>query len=387
MGFNKIEQAATRKGGKDNQHRSKEGFVPSTNKELKQYERNARDAEVRRAKEKAARKDVDRRVRKLPGRQREVIIALQQNEQVRVLKPQFFDALIATCKDNDMRPPAYCEYMQPREADGQFMFDMQAILSRMSWMQLQKLTDIGLGFPVPVASWVEAFRNVLQLVISAFDVRNYLSQKKETQQTEKIHDREALDEWPIPGRKRKSKDHETVKERSEMLVDHNNRKLRAMADDDEDEDEDETTSKKRRGADDDEDEDEDDEPPARKSKTKAKSKGRADADEEEEDDEDEEETKMKTKSKGKKTKAADSEPKAKRKAAPAAKLEPGSVIKKTSKTREGGGAKGELYNLVTKKGIKFKDLLAAAEEAELPVGKVKKWVPMMIKNGFLAIAE
>jgi hypothetical protein len=74
----------------------------------------------------------------------------------------------------------------------------------------------------------------------------------------------------------------------------------------------------------------------------------------------------------------------KAKAAAPAQPPPFAVIKTTEKIREAkGGPKGRLYALLTKKGIKYKELITAAETAKVPEVKVKKWIPRWVGKGYI----
>lgn len=349
---------------------------------------------------------------------------------MKVLRPQFFDGLIKMIKESGHKPPAYCFYLKERKADAKFMFDMQSALARLSWMQLSQLIAIGLGRPVATREYIEAFDFTVLLVVWALNVRNYLNGTKDSGSV-RIKDREALDEWPV-SRSRKSKK-ATTEEDEDMDPKEQKASLQAMAaksrdkdkddedeedEDDEDEDEDEKPKKgkkkkaKKKGKakdddEDDEDEDEDDEdedededddedekPKKGKGKGgrfgKKKSKSKDDDDDEDEDEDDEEDDKSsRRKSKGSKKESSvkkSSKKSAEKGEAKAAVKIGDSTTVSFLKKRPGGGPKSDLIKMIPKKGIKVKALLATAKEEGLNTGKVKKWLPLFVKRGFIKAA-
>ena len=223
------------------------------------------------------------------------------------------------------------------------------------------------------------------------------------------------------GRKRKAKAAKKSKAKDE--------------DDDEDDEDDEDEPKAKKGKkakkskakDDDDDEDEDDEDEPKKGKAKKAKKSKA-KDDDDEDDEDEDEPKAKKKAKGKKgfggkkSKSDDDDAdededevsrkkakskkhgkeeavskktkKSKKERAPKkekvvrvakVKVEDSTVLSKV-KPRPKGGPKTTFLNLIPKKGITFKKLLAAAAEIDISSAKAKKWIQYHIKKGFAEAA-
>ena len=45
--------------------------------------------------------------------------------------------------------------------------------------------------------------------------------------------------------------------------------------------------------------------------------------------------------------------------------------------------KTDLADILTKKGIKYKELITAAETAKVPEVKVKKWIPRWVGKGYI----
>lgn len=84
-----------------------------------------------------------------------------------------------------------------------------------------------------------------------------------------------------------------------------------------------------------------------------------------------------------KTKASTKAAKAAKPAAPP--LTPLDVLKPGEKKRDKTGTKQKVYNLVTRKGITYRGLLAAAEKEGLPTDRVKLWVPSWVRRGYLAV--
>jgi hypothetical protein len=352
VGFNKIAaQAAQRK----------DGFVPTTDKELKEIRKRAaaRDEERtlgKRVKHESSRRDKERGV---PRDTLGIKNALLSNQPIRVFRPQLFARFVELCKEREMPPPAYHEYEPRKKADANFLYDIQACCARVPWQRLSELLALGCGKPIPTRDWAEAFHCVLWMMHSAFGVRSNFLDKHKDHVMDRIEDMEALDEWPVTAHKRKR----NREEETDMTLEQRNASMRARARDDEDDedDEDEEDSKARSRDENDEDEDDEDERPARKKKAAAAKKSSKPAKkssrnkgDDEGDDEDE-------------------KPARKKRSAGAVKLEPSTVIR-VVKTRDGGGAKGKLFALLTKKGAKYKDILAKAEDEELPAGKVKKWI-------------
>jgi hypothetical protein len=70
-------------------------------------------------------------------------------------------------------------------------------------------------------------------------------------------------------------------------------------------------------------------------------------------------------------------------AAPA--LTPLDVIKPGEKKRDRSGRKQQVYDMVTRKGVTFRALLAAAEKEDMPTDRVRLWVQSWVRRGYLAI--
>lgn len=422
MGFTSIEKNAEKaaktnkkKFGKSNAQQLEMKFTPSTKKEIKEYARRAAEADE--AKKNSRN-----------GRAKNIKLDLEKNLPFDFRRPKALRRVFNECmeerhklflKDKLKHPkwaprmPRYEMFEQRKLADSNFVYDMQSCIAGFSWVQLNKLINAAAGAEIKTKDYSEAFHLFQNVMHQALGVELDSSGTRY-----RLSDRdEVLADWNIDiiHRKRKM----PKKDEDEKV-----KKVRATAKEkdeeeeveDEEEEDDEASEDEEDEEDEAEDEDEDEEEEKPKAKKKkpvkaAKKKKRIpkdededdDADEEEEDDEEEDaeetededeededdEPKKSTKGKkpvAKKAKKAEKEDKPKRTAKVAVgKITDASIIKRTSKVRAGGGTKGALYALVTKKGLSYKKLLAAAEAAELPVAKVKKWIPMMIQNGYVAV--
>ncbi len=189
--------------GKANAEKAK-GFVPSTDADLKRYRKAGRKAQE--TKKNGKRKLKEKRAtgkRAVDGEA--AIELLEKHLPVRIYRTEMFERMISCFKDADVKPPAYRDYLEARDADAQFMFDMQAALSRLSWHHLARIVGAALRVPVPMRHWSEAYHWCVILVVQAFDVQDYLDRKKSFKGDTKIKDRDALDEWPIPAMQRRPK--------------------------------------------------------------------------------------------------------------------------------------------------------------------------------------
>jgi len=347
-------------------------FVPTTPKELRAIEKRAKERE----KAKREKPEEPRSKHRWPRGATAIRAALAQRQPVFIRRGEMFDTLVDMCKTAGMKPPAYRLYEKTKDADASFMFDLQQVLARLNWRQLAEVVDKAVGVPVPSRTFSDAFWFAMQVIVQAFEVENYLESKKGEQTWIKINDRDALEQWPIPGRKRKSS---SDNEETEMLVDEDNRrKLSARGDDEEEEDE---------VAEDDGDEDEDenddgDEKPARKkpaAKKKAGGFGGKKKRVAKDDDDDEEDSKPTRKRRAVKDDDDDEDD------APAkVVLSEKSIVAKV-KERDKGGPKSKLLALIPKKGISVKELTAAAKEEGIAAGKVKPFVTFLEKYEYIKI--
>ena len=357
MGFNKI---AARENDK--------AFKPSTSEDLKNYKRRAREKKkAKRSEEEKEDLKSDRKVkRKLPRGTEAVKMALEQNQRVRTFNPQLFEKFLEHVKMLELSKPAYKLYIRKDQRDAAFMYEIQVCLAKMNWQQLTQLISIGTDTPIPTKSWTDAFHKALNVMISAFDVVDYLQTSKKDDYC-RIRDREALDAWPVNVRQRRSGS--TNEEDDDMHTDENNRSLRALAGDDDDDDDDDKSSKRGRSRDNDDDDDEDDEDekprksfgkgkkksPSKEKDEKPARKRRAAKDDDDDEDEKEEVT-----------------------------LTDRTQLLK-AKDRDKGGFKTKLLDLLsTRKATSLKDLYAKADE-EFGAGsrKVKKTVETLIGFGYI----
>lgn len=387
MGFNKLAaRAAKNERERPKQRDSSDGFVPTTDKELKEIHKRARARDEakelgKRVKRESPRRDKERGT---PRGTMEIKNALLSNQPIKVYRPQLFSRFVEICKDRDMAPPAYREYEDRKKADATFLYDIQVCCAKMPWQRLSELLSLGTGKPMPTRDWAEAFHCALWMMHSAFGNRQDFLDKHKNHVLDRIEDLDALEEWPVAAHKRRSTKRNTEDEELDMTLERRNASMRASArDDEDDEDEDEENTKK--GRDEDEDEDDEDEKPRKKKAAKKASKP-AKKSSRKDDDEDDEDDKPARKKRSSKDEDDDEDEKPARRGGGAVKLEPSTVLKKGSKKRTKSGAKQKLYELVPAKGIKLKALLEACDEEDISVSKAKKWLPSMVKKGYLAVA-
>lgn len=428
------------KGGDDNLTK-KDKFEPTSNQELKALAKRVRKKERAKSKEKTDRKE---NLEKLPRLKGDALrTALEKRRPFKVYASNLFNKFIDICKENDTPKPRYRSYLEVKEAEGQFMFDIASALSRMSWPQLTDLLRAAVTTedkPLAIAtrSWSEVSNFVEHCMYVALGV-------VEKKGMLRLTDPSVLEDWPVEERKRKSKEDRAMDEQQEELE---KRKLLAAAkddddeddededededdsddedddedNDDDDEDEDEKPKKKVKGeskkASKDDDEDEDDEgtdddddedsKSSKRSSKKSKSNGKkggkfgkrtskSDDDDEDEaedadDEDDEKSSKRKRKEKSvsskKKGKADKSDKKtSKKSAAPKERAEKVEFSDKTTiakvKDRDKGGPKSALLALIPKKGITIKALNAAAKEEGISASKVKGFVKFLHSYGYI----
>lgn len=253
-------------------------FVPTTKEELRKIRKRAAKRDKERSESKKSKSARKGNVGNL--RQR----ILDGDKDLTIFSENLFATFVSYCKESNLRLPRYRRYMESKDADTQFMFDVNTALCRLSWKKLHDLTLAGLvahdgPSGLSTANWTEAFhfaQHVMYLALHAVEKKGVL----------RLTDRSVLDDWPVDDMKRPSKE-------DRMKPDYydSSYKMLAKRDDedadvDEEEDEDEAD-------DEEEEDDEEDEKPAKSRKKKAKgSKKKAssdDEDEEEEDDDEEEE--------------------------------------------------------------------------------------------------
>lgn len=295
MGFGKGTKKS-KKDRTDEKPKDEKGFVPSTDEELKKYRKAGKKTERLRSEAKQGKKGRKRATTALRGE--DLRQALFKEELVHVFSRNLFDAFVELCKLREKKPPAYREFLDQKEADGTFLYEIISILSSCSWTDLGSLTFKGLSAdesPLGLAtkSWTEAFhfaRHVMLLALKAVEKKGTL----------RLTDRSVLDDWPVESRKRPSKEDRKMKLKGSGDEELDEKRLAALAaaagDDDEDEDDDEDDEAEDDADDEDEDDDdgdddEDEDKPAKKgkkSKAKAK-KGKKSKDEDDEDDDDDDE--------------------------------------------------------------------------------------------------
>jgi hypothetical protein len=429
------------------QEEKKDIFKPSTPKDVRRYARHAREHEEAKKLEKEELRTKYGKL-KLTLDTNTPIKNIKRKALAREFRKIREERRVAylTDKKKDRRwTPKHLVYESwhpPKIADTNFVYDLQSALANFSWKELARLVNAAAGRIVVTKDFTEAFHFAHNLIHQAMGITVDKAGK-----FFQLPDRdEVLEMWKVEVVERSLKmskrqklrasqvddeDEEGEEEEEEETEDEDDedeeeeappkKKKKKSADDDEDdadEDEEETSPKKKKKVKDEDEEDEEEEAPPKKKKKKVKDEDEDEEDspEEEEDDEDDEpkpkKRKKKTASdddegedgddsppkkkfgkgkpvaKAKKKVKAEKEKPAKTKREPkpkVGKLSDTSVIKRTSKQREKGGPKSKLLELVTKKGVTLKKLLVAAEEAELPAAKVKKWIPMMVSWGFLTV--
>lgn len=351
--------------------------MPSTPKELKDYARRAKEkeeakknrrSEVSPEVEKKAEAALEKRRLEAAGmselHKKQGTTKLLQNKKMGNLKPKATIKAIVTIisaeaerwlkdKKNDPRwtpkLPAYEMTGESSEVDdGNWLYAVQGMLGRMSWNELLSVCRAGLGMPeFKTTNYSEAFHCAMNIVYEVLGaevdeedgVRYVLTDRERT-----------LSLWPVETRKSKVK----------TKIKQSNSKLKAKdREKEEEEEEEEVEEEEEEEEEGEEEESEEEEKPVKKSKKSAKN------------------VKVTSTGKVQKGEGVAAKP------VKVGKLKDDTLIATTSKAREGGGKKGKLYSLVTKKGVAYKKLQAAAVEEGLDKKDVTAWVPMMIKNGFL----
>lgn len=366
MGFNKI-AAKSSNGGKE--------FKPTTPRELKEIARRAREKQRAKKEEKEDDKEERKQKKKLPRGAEAVKLALEQNQKVRTFNPQLFEKFLEHVHMLDLKKPAYRMYVPTKERDATFMYEIQVCLAKMSWQQLGQLIGVGVDAPVPTKSWTDAFHKALNVMISAFDVVDYLQSGKGSDYC-KIKDREALDAWPVSVRQRRSGS--TNEEEDDMHTDENNRKLRALSSDDDDEDEDESPKGRRASKDDDDDEDEDEKPRGKRASAKSFGKGVGKKKRASRDEDEDEKPRRKAKASKSNGKEDDDEEED-------VELNDRSLLVKV-KDRDKGGIKTTVLDLVPqRKAATLKDIVAKAKEEGISPTKARKIIETLHGYGYIRV--
>lgn len=425
MGFGKKADEAEERPRKKTGEEKK--FVPTTKEQWKAINKRARKREESREKEKSQKrekeksrkrfvKDVDTVRKQLAG---------TDDLTIRMFRDAFFEAIIKAVKENGGTPPAYHAFEELREVrDARFRFDLHLALARMSWMQHTRLIEVAVGQSVPTRDWTEAWHAVCRLA------KHFLNIKIDKAGNERIKDREALDDWPIPERKRavKLSDEEKVHKRDvptrlerakkmrkkkgkedhmtlDMFEEDEKRRLKAARDKDDDEDERDDDEEEDKEDEEDEDEEEEKGKKSKKSKKNKKSEKSSDEedddedekdddgddeedDEEDGDDEDDEPKRKKEKRKVSSKKSSKSDKKSKKSEKPEKKekseASSGSDTFKVAKKFK-GGIKEEVQSLISAKGSTLEQVVAAAKKSKLDKSKdkIRAYLNWMAANGYL----
>jgi hypothetical protein len=436
MGFTKLVRAER----KDHQ---RDSLKPSTKEELKMYAKRAKARDRAKADGKQSRRTGPKLLMGEHRKQYRDMFA--RHDKFEVLGANVIRQYAEFCKDIGEKMPRYREYLPRKEADSQFVFEVNYALSKMSWIQLAQLIHTSVNCPVVTRDYSEAYNfaahALITLILGVVDVGG----------AHRLTDLSVLEAWPVESMKRPSKedrkmskkeatlraagktkskvveddedeedletgdeeadedeDDEAEEEEEESLdeddeeeddvsaADRPRGKKAKVVDEDEDEESDEGADE---GADEDEDEDEDDdgdededETPKKRSKTAAKEKT-VKKHSKSEKEERTRPAKMKLKGevpaakKGGKAKK-DKPVKEKKERTPKAaiKIAPTTVLAKV-RDRPLGGPKTKLLNLMPKRGIKFAALEKLAKEEGVPAAKITRFATMMVKRGFAKIVE
>lgn len=396
-------------------------FVPTTKEQWKKISKSARKRDAEREDEKSRKREREKSKKRLVKDVDGVRKALDEGVplDIRLFRVNFFEAMVKAIKENEGRLPAYHAFEEQREVrDARFRFDLHMALARMSWMQHTRLIETAVGQSVPTRDWTEAWHAVCQLVKQCFDIRI------DKAGNERIRDLEALDEWPVPERKRpvslsaEEKAHKKdVPERVErgkkmkrkktkgkednmtldMFEEDEKRRLLAKKNEDEDDERDDEDEEEDEEEDDesDEEDDEEEDKKSKKSKSKkskkSKSKDDDEEDEEDEDEEDEDEDEdrpskkeRKKVSKGKKSDKSEKKSKKSKSEKPekASSSGSGDTFKVVKKFK--GGIKEEVQALIKSSGSTLDQVVSAARKAKLDksAAKIKNYLGWLAANGY-----
>lgn len=404
-------------------------FVPTTKEEWKRISKRARKHDEERDERRARKKEKGKK--RLPKTIDHARNALTtggyQDDEIKIYRQNFFEALVKMLKDRDLKVPQYHAFEENRRVrDGRFIYDMNYALSRLSWWEHSQLIATATDLPIPTRDWSEAWHMVQSIIHRCFKIKTtYLGNQL-------IKDLEALEDWPMPFKKRKVDltTEEKVSKNAVLDNDHREKrlgkrikdgktldmfdedekkrlKMRAREDDDEEEDEEEDDR------DDEEDEDEEDEKPRKKGK-KSRKKARdsddedddgddgdeeddSDDDEDDEDDGDDDDdgeksSKRKSKKERKRVAVKDkASKKADKKAAKAEKKDKSEkpargddvTYKVTKKFK--GGVKEEVQAVIKSSGSTFDQIASAAKKAGIDKGKdkIRAYLNWLAANGYV----
>jgi hypothetical protein len=401
MGFGKVKDNDEEERPRKN--KAEKEFEPTTKEQWKQISKKARQRDAERDSEKAQKREKERGRKRLVKDVDAVRKALAGTEplDIRVFRTNFFEAIVKAIKENDGKLPAYHAFEESRAVrDARFRFDIHLALARMSWMQHTRLIEEAVGQTVPTRDWTEAWHAVCRLVAHCFSIRI------DKAGNEKIKDLEALDEWPVPERKRsvslsaeekthkkdvphrleraKSMKRKKGKEDSmtlDMFEEDERRRLKAARSDEDEEEEEEEDEEE---DDDDEESDDEDDEDEKKGKKSKKSKTKKSKSEDEDDDEDDEDEKP-----SKKERKKVSSKKSSKKSGKSEKKEPressggDSTFKVTKKFK--GGIKEEVQGLIPAKGATLEQVVKAAKAKKIDktAKHIRSYLNWLAANGYL----
>jgi hypothetical protein len=392
---------------KQEKRTSTEHFEPSTKEQIKDYSKRARKAERQHKKEKHRTKEEAHSKDKLSRLSGEALrTALTNRKPFKIYPGNLFGAFIEACTAFDIKKPRYYEYLEQREADAKFCFDIASALSRLPWQKLTDLVRAGTSTTnkphgLATRSWSEALQfteHVMHLALGAVEKKG----------TMRLTDLAVLDNWPVESRKRPTKE-------DKMLgIDEKNAAMKAKSRDNDDEDDDEEEEKggKDKDVDKDEEDEDGDEDEGRaskkgkgfKKKKKSKDDEEDDADDDSDEDDEDADDEKPARKKGKGRKASkeedneesdesdddddsdeEEEKPRRKKRREKVKIEDKTTVSKIG-DREKGGPKTKLLGMIPKKGITVKQLSAAAGEEGIKSSKVKNFLKSLHKYGYIKAA-
>lgn len=295
------------------------GFVPSTLEDLKRYRKAGKKSDDRRSEEGEKRKKrAGVKLVRGAGASEHYKDLLAKHETFPILKQNFIDAFTEACKETKQEVPQYHEYMERKEADARFTYEVQCVMARLSWTDLSKMVNAAVGCPVITREFTEVFNYAVHIMLHMV---LGVGEKKGAYRLQTL---DALDDWPVPNRKRPKKEDRVMPAKSKKRADKDDEELDEIEEEEEEGEEEEEETPRKKGKakaskkskdddedeeeedSDDEDEEEEDEKPAKKGKGKKdEEEDEEEESDEEEDEEEEDEKPAKKKAKGKKSKDDD----------------------------------------------------------------------------------
>ena len=215
-----------------------------------------------------------------------------RHDKFPILVDGVINSFVERVKENGEKVPRYREYLKRKEADAQFVFDVNTCLARMSWLQLAQIIDAAVRCPVVTRDYSEAYNfaahALLRLALHVTDESG----------TYRLTDLDVFNKWPVPPHKRPTKEDRKMatngkpkKDKIEEEDELENEEADDEVEDEEDEDETEDTTEDEDEGDEDEEEaneEEDDEDEEEDSEVDDEEESNETDDEEEDNDGDDE---------------------------------------------------------------------------------------------------